>query len=252
MLRLALTPRWLLAALGVLVAVGVCVVAGRWQWQRTQTILAAERAAAAQPVALESVVASDAAQLPDEVIGRPVIVAGTYEAARQSFVPNRVHDGRAGVWVVTGLRLADGTLVAVLRGSLPDASAAGANVPGGRVEVDGLLQPDEAFYAGAQVGAGQIAAIDHADLSRAWGVDVRPGFVTLLAQRPPSTPAPTPVEPTVRSGDIPFPAQNFFYALQWWVFAAFAIGVYLRWLWLDSRPARESASAVEEPAVGSA
>jgi len=36
-------------------------------------------------------------------------------------------------------------------------------------------------------------------------------------------------------GDVPFPLQNFFYAIQWWVFAAFAVVVYARWLYLDAK-----------------
>jgi cytochrome oxidase assembly protein ShyY1 len=43
------------------------------------------------------------------------------------------------------------------------------------------------------------------------------------------------VPPTVQVGDVPFPLQNFFYAIQWWIFAAFAIFVYARWLYLDAK-----------------
>ena len=41
--------------------------------------------------------------------------------------------------------------------------------------------------------------------------------------------------PTVQVGDVPFPLQNFFYAIQWWVFASFAVVVYARWLYLDAK-----------------
>lgn len=241
MLRLALTPRWLVAALGVLVVVAVCVVAGRWQWERTQEILAAERASASMPVPMEQLVSSDSSQVPGESIGRRVTLGGTYDAAYQAIVPNRLHDGRAGVWVVTGLRLADGSVAAVLRGSLASADDPGAQVPPGPVDVGGVLQADESFYADAQAAGGQVAAIDHARLGQLWGADVLPGFVTLVEQDPATDQAPTPVDPAVQAGDVPLPLQNFFYALEWWVFAAFAIAVYVRWLWLESR---RSSSAV--------
>ena len=29
--------------------------------------------------------------------------------------------------------------------------------------------------------------------------------------------------------------SNFFYAIQWWVFASFAVVVYARWLYLDAK-----------------
>ena len=42
----------------------------------------------------------------------------------------------------------------------------------------------------------------------------------------------------MQTADVPFPLQNFFYAFQWWIFAAFGVAVYLRWLWIESRRAR--------------
>lgn len=235
MLRVALTPRGLGAALGVLLVIAVCAIAGRWQWDRTQDILAAERAAAALPVPIEQVLAADATELSAEVIGRPVTVSGEYDPARQAVVVSRAHEGGPGVWIVTGLRLDDGTLVAVLRGSLARSTDAGARVPAGPVTVDGVIQPDESFYAtGADSPAG-LLRIDSSDLAQEWGTALRPGYVTLLDQRPSIGPAPVPVEPSVRTGDVPFPLQNVFYAFQWWIFAAFAVALYLRWLWLESR-----------------
>ena len=55
MLRLALTPRWIVAALVLLLLVAAAVMLGRWQWERTQSILAAERAAIAQPIPVQDV-----------------------------------------------------------------------------------------------------------------------------------------------------------------------------------------------------
>jgi hypothetical protein len=39
---------------------------------------------------------------------------------------------------------------------------------------------------------------------------------------------------------VPFPLQNFFYAIQWWVFALFIAGAYLRWLWLTIKESSDS------------
>ncbi len=238
MLRLALTPRWLAAAVGVLLAVAVCLVAGRWQWQRTQDVLAAERAAAAAPAPIEQVLPAGSTDLPGDEIGRAVILTGAYDPAYQVTVPNRVHEGGAGVWVVTGLRLADGSVVAVLRGSLPSADDPGAQVPAGTVTVDGVLQPDEAFYADAADTPGQVAAVVGTRLASQWATALLPGHVTLVDQVPADEPAPSPVEPSVSTADVPFPLQNLFYAFQWWIFAAFAVAAYLRWLWLEAHRPR--------------
>jgi cytochrome oxidase assembly protein ShyY1 len=236
MLRLALTPRWIVAAVVVLLFVVLAVLLGRWQWDRTQTILAAERAAIAQPIPVQDVFVDAApTEIPAEGIGRPVLADGRYDPDRQVAVGDRVHEGEAGVWIVTGLDLADGRVAAVLRGSLPDAASPGAVPPTDDVTVTGVLQPDEEFYADAASDAGTVASIAHDRLAELWQADVLPGFIVLQSQDPMDAPAPLPVVPTVQTADVPFPLQNFFYAFQWWVFAAFGIAVYLRWLWIESR-----------------
>lgn len=234
MLRLALTPRWLLLlALLVGLIVGAALL-GRWQWERTQAILAAERAAASAPIPVESALDGAVEGLPSESIGRPVTAVGVYDAARQVAVPNRALDGNPGSWIVTGLRLADGSLVPVLRGWVGPNDPAAAAVPEEAVEISGVLQPDEIFYADAPVTSGSVAAISRQSLGQAWGEDVPPGFIVLARQDPSSGPAPKPVPPTVQTADVPFPLQNFFYAFQWWIFAAFGVFLYLRWLWIEA------------------
>ncbi len=234
MLRLALTPRWL-AVLAVLIGLVVAaILLGRWQWDRTQSILAAERAAASVAVPVQDALGDSTTQLLAESIGRPVTATGEFDPDRQVVVTNRSLDGRAGVWVVTGLRLADGTLVPVLRGwTSPDDTVSRA-VPSGPVEVAGVLQPDEVFYTDAPVTTDEIAAISQSSLESAWGEDVPPGFVVLQDQQPSEMPAPAPVPPTVQTADVPFPLQNFFYAFQWWIFAGFGVFLYLRWLRIEA------------------
>lgn len=245
MLRLAVTPRWLVGFLVLVLAVACATLLGRWQWDRTQTILAAERAAASSPIPVEQVEADlTATEVPPEGIGRPVTATGRYEPGMQVAVVNRELAGAPGVWIVTGLRLADGRVAAVLRGWLPEADGPAAVPPTGDVTVSGVLQPDEEFYAGAQTAEGTVASIAHDRLAATWQVPVVPGFIVLSGQAPPSSPGPEPVPPTVQTADVPFPLQNFFYAFQWWIFALFAVVVYVRWLWIESadkEPAGEPA-----------
>jgi cytochrome oxidase assembly protein ShyY1 len=237
LLRLALTPRWLLFATVTVAFVVVCLLLGRWQWERTQDTLAAERAAQAQPVALESVDHTDGVAA--DGIGRRVFATGSYDPALHVVATGRAgagdQEGEAGVWVVDGLRLADGRLVPVVRGWLPSPDAAGAVPPSGSVTITGTLQPDETFYPAAEPTAGSVLAIRQSALEAASGTDVAAGFVVLATQDPASDPAPSPVEPMVGLGGVPFPLQNVAYTFQWVLFAGFAIVVYLRWLWLDAQ-----------------
>jgi len=89
-----------------------------------------------------------------------------------------------------------------------------------------------------------VAAISQTALASVWGEDVPAGFIVLAREDPVSSPAPSPVPPTIQVGDGPFPLQNFFYAFQWWIFAAFGIFVYLRWLRIEAR--RESSTSLSE------
>jgi cytochrome oxidase assembly protein ShyY1 len=247
MLRLALTPRWIAAALVLLLLVAGAVLLGRWQWDRTQTILVAERASASQPIPVQDVFGDDSGaftEVPAEGIGRPVSVTGEYVDGMQTLIVSRELDGEPGVWVVDGIDLGDGTVSAVLRGWLPDGVSPGAQAPAGEVTVTGILHPDEAFYADAVSEPGTAVSIAHDRLAEQWQATVLPGFVVLSDEEPSSAPAPAPVPPTVQTSDVPFPLQNFFYAFQWWIFAGFAVAVYLRWLWLESR------SSDEEERVG--
>ena len=245
--RLALTPRWLAFAGVTLVLVAAAVFLGRWQWDRTQSILAAERAAASQAVPIEQALPAGKADLPDEVIGQPVTLTGTYEPSMQVAVTNRELAGNPGVWIVTGLRLGDGRVAAVLRGWVASADEAAAAVPTGPVTVTGVLQPDEPFYADAATAPGTVASIASARLSTLWSQPVLPGYVTLTSELPPRNAAPAPVPATVQTGDVAFPLQNFVYAFQWWLFALFAIVIFLRWLLLEAREGRGSdASRAEQ------
>ena len=235
-LRLALTPRWLVVAFVLLALVVAAIFLGRWQWDRTQAILAAERAALAEPIDVGEVLADPVTDpLPNEAIGRPVTVTGSYAADRQVLVANRALGDRAGAWVVTGIRTGDGAVVPVLRGWVTGPDDPAVVVPTGDVTVGGILQPDEVFYADAAPVDGQIVAISQSALAGLWGEDVTPGFVVLQSQSPGSSPAPTPVPPTIDVADVPFPLQNFFYAFQWWIFAAFGIFLYVRWLRIEAR-----------------
>lgn len=230
--RTAITPRWLLALAALVAFIIACIFLGRWQWDRTQDILAADRSAAAEPIALEELIDDDGSW-PNADIGRTVILDGSF-AAQQLQIPNREFQGESGSWIVTRFDLSTGGSVAVMRGLLPNGSptpAADATV----VRVEGVMHPNEAFYAGANEDS--IVTVDSAAIAAEWGSDLIDGFVMLQSQDPKSANPGTLVivPPTVLVGDVPFPLQNFFYAIQWWVFAAFAIVVYARWLYLDSK-----------------
>lgn len=238
MLRLAVTPRWLALAVLVVAVMVATSLLGSWQWTRTQNILAAERAAASLPIPVEEALGSGD-RLPPDSVGRPVTAVGEYDSERQVIVANRSLDDVPGSWVVTGLRLTDGTLVPILRGWIAPSDSASLEIPRGIVSVEGVLQPDEIFYADAPVTDETIAAISRESLEQAWNESVPTGYVVLISQTPVIEPAPAPVPASLNTGDVPFPLQNFFYAFQWWIFAAFGLFLYVRWLRIEARRSME-------------
>lgn len=237
MWRLARTPKWIGLAVIVIAVVAGCIVLGRWQFDRTYSILEAERVAQAEPVAVEEILrAGD--PLPGEAIGRPVLAQGRYIADEQVAILHRGLDGDEGVWLFAPLELADGSIVGVLRGWLPSADAPGAVPQSGELTVRGLVHPDEVFYADAMTEPGTALSISSERLRSAVGENTLPGFVMLTSEAPSIAPAPAPVPATVQTADVPFPLRNFVYAFQWLVFAGFAVVVYVRWLWLDAARSR--------------
>ena len=230
--HLALTPRFLIRAGLALLLIVAFVLLGHWQWQRTQDVLASERASLAEVVAVDGLNPVGQA-ITSDTVGRAVTAVGTYHAAQQRIVVHRGLNDKTGVWVVTPLELSDGSLIPVMRGWLPNSLAPGVTPPSGRVKVDGVLQADESFYKGAPSSDSEVAAISQQSLN--WGPQARSGFIALQSQEPQANPAPIPVPIDPQAADVAFPFQNFFYAFQWWVFGLFVIAVYLRWLWLDAQ-----------------
>ena len=219
-----------LPTLAMVVAVVVCVAAGRWQQGRME----AKEALRAQ---MDAALPMAPIALADRPAGtdwpalryRPVVAAGTYRAAAQILVDNRVHDGRAGYHVVTPLALPGGRAVLVNRGwvaqgatraALPDVPPpAGAVTVTGRVAVPGpgYLELETAPAAGPV-----WQNLDPVRFAAATGIDVLPIVIEATA-------APVPDDGLVRD----WPAPDFgidkhrIYMVQWYAFAALALVLWL-------------------------
>lgn len=240
MLRTALRPRFL-GLLGLVLVVGAAFVwLGRWQLgvaESTAHREAVEQARAQAPVALTDVFEPHAS-FREDLSSRPVTATGRYAAEGQLLVPDRRLEGRAGSWVVTPFVVdGSGATLPVLRGFVSDPADAGAP-PQGSLTVAGGLAPGES-PTGAVLPQGQIGSVDLSVLVNTWPGDLYNAFLFLESEDPASGPqlekVPTPV------GDTSIRWRNAAYAVQWWVFAAFAL-----WLWV--RMVREEARREEAPA----
>ncbi len=232
MWRTALRPRWLALLLVVLAVVSGMAWLGSWQLDRArqQGERAQRERLAAEPVELISLFGARQ-RFPPEGADRPVRVGGRWEGQGQLLVVGRrqPETDRLGYWVLTPLRLDDGSAIGVVRGFADTPQAPGAApqaLQAGQVEVTGVLRPGEPAVVrtpGEDAGlpAGQLDRIDPVELIERWDGPLFTGYVVAV----PAVGAGLDAVPVVsdRSG---LALQNLSYAVQWWIFAAFGL-----WLW---------------------
>ena len=211
----------LVIALGIAVATAM-VVMGYWQLEvyHNQGQKAAERRASAPPVPLSSVARAGAPV--KDGYGRSVTIDGTYDPALQLLVP--VEDGTEQFRVLSGLRQADGSVVAVVRGVVYETATAPAP-PSGLVHQVGVLLPSEEHVPEADLSSGQMASVRLPALAQQWPGPLIDGFVTLsAADAARQGLAPAEWQLPEARGRL----RNGAYAMQWWLFAAFTLFMAFR------------------------
>lgn len=248
-LRTALTPRFLGLLALVLVVGAAFVQLGRWQLgvaENSGQLAALERARTTAPVPLTDVLQPHS-DFPGELSTRPVTVRGHYTDG-QLLVPERRLDGRTGAWVLTPFVVDDGgATLPIVRGFVPDGADAGPP-PTGTLTLAGGLAPPES-PSDVPAGPGEIGSVDTSVLVNTWPGDLYNAFLFLQREEPAPGTSLTRVPTPVGSTGVNW--RNAAYAVQWWVFAAFAL-----WLWWrmvreqHERSTREAATGGGDTAAG--
>jgi cytochrome oxidase assembly protein ShyY1 len=237
--RRALAPRYWAGHLLVLAAVVVCALLGRWQldvWQdhRSDSASAVTRE---DPVPLDEVLGPDTA-FPASGVGRPVLVEGRWDPEHTVYVADRPRDGRTGVWAVTPVVMGSGSAIPILRGWAATPEDA-PSAPAGRAALVGLLQPSEDTGApDGDTNDDVVPELSTTDLLPRASYDLYSGYVVATDRDlPTGTPASTGMSglAAVTPAHLPGPdsssgLRNLLYALQWWVFGAFALFMWFRWV----------------------
>jgi surfeit locus 1 family protein len=205
----------LVVLLGLLAAAGMSLM-GVWQFEvyQRQGAQAAAARAAEPPVALTTVAPTGAPV--GDGYGRTVTAPGSYEPEHELRIP--LADGSDGMRVVSLIRTDDGRALAVVRGLLVGGGSASAP-PTGPQQVQGVLLPSEEA-TGPSDGPDGLGSVRIPQLAQRWPGPMVDGFVTLAepAARA-SGLEPAPVALPEGRGRL----RNAAYALQWWLFAAFAV-----------------------------
>ena len=213
-----------IVVLGCVIAGGMAVL-GLWQLRvYTEQGAAASAARAAQPpIPLASV--APAATRVTEGYGLSVRFSGTYDPALQVLVPlsdSGTADATGRMRVVTGLRQADGSTVAVVRGLVPASTTTAPAPPTGEVTQTGVLLPsEEAGDTLTPTGQGVgLPSIRVPLLAQTWPGPLIDGFVVLSADDASAGGlSPAPLELPEGQGRL----RNGAYAAQWWIFGLFAL-----------------------------
>lgn len=226
-LAVSTTARTAVATALALVLVGIAGWLGWWQLEAWQARRDAEARDLTEltPLAIDEVMGSDD-PFPGTEVGRPVDVAGTWLPEGSFWVADRAQDGRDGYWAVTPLELSGtDTAVLVVRGwsATPQGEA-----PAGAAELTGWLQPPEGTGAVDDDPEDDVVPqLRIADAVQRVDADLYGAYV--VAQEP------APGLEAASLGSLPevgrFTAlRNLLYAVEWWVFGAFAAFIWWRWV----------------------
>lgn len=258
MLKIAVTPQKILLLIVFLAAAAVCARLGIWQLDR-----AYERANLAE----EHAKAEATEQTPDplgsvlrpqetfggSLVGKLVTVTGTFDSSSRLLVAGRQLEGETGYLVLEPLVVEDdgsngaswqdlsgNPKLPVVRGWVPqdavdtdgqisDEWAAKIESSPSSTSIVGWLQAGESTLD-SNLPEGQTNSISSAALANAWGSPIYSGYLVVQSAEPAQTSELLLLpRPQVEGGEG-LNLQNLFYALQWWVFGAFAIALWLRLL----------------------
>jgi len=247
----ALAPRYWGVHLLMIVAVVATGLLGRWQYDvwrdhRADSTAGVTRQA---PVPLDDVLGPDDA-FPGGGVGRPVVVEGRWDPVHTVVVSGKERDGHTGYWVVTPVVTASGSAIPVVRGwaEAPDQAP---SAPTGRASLVGLLQPSEdTGVTDPDPGDDVLPELSTTDLLPRASYDLYGGYVVATNRQVPGGTAATGMAglAAVTPAHLPGPdastaLRNLLYAFQWWVFGAFAIFMWWRWLQEDVLGRRPSPAA---------
>jgi cytochrome oxidase assembly protein ShyY1 len=254
-LGVLLAPRLLpLHLLGVAATVAA-VLLGLWQlnvWQAHREAEARDLTSLA-PVPLSKVLGPDQ-PFPNSVVGRRVDISGEWLPRSTFYVMDRDLDGRRGFWVVTPVAVcADAaacrtsSALLVVRGWTADPAHVPA-APEGRVSVTGWLQPPEGSgVPDPDPTDNRLPELRIADAVQRVDQDLYGAFLIAEDARPAAGTAglrPLGPESAPQVGTTTG-LRNFLYAVQWWVFAGFALVVWWRWARDEVERSRQASSRRE-------
>jgi cytochrome oxidase assembly protein ShyY1 len=199
-----------------------CIGLGFWQLQRLSDRrtrnAAIERERSRDPVPIAAVASTGEVEP-----YTPVRASGSFDTDHEVLVYGRTLDGEPGHLVVTPLVIDDDAIL-VIRGWVPFGDTtvpiADAAPPSGELTIIGFLIPDEGDGSTVPDGNGVVGRVDVEGIGSTLPYPVLPLPIQLTEQTPPQpSELPIPLPPEELSE-----GPHLSYAIQWFSFAAIAVG----------------------------
>lgn len=256
MLRIALRPKWIAALIACLAVAAAFALLAQWQIDRSvDTGLIVDRPT-------ETVVPLSSVTQPQgptglAADGQRVSVEGTYADGDWLVVSNRYNGGEPGYWVVGHLVTSDQVGLVVAVGWTPDEHEANAIT-----EQLNTFTPDVAtvplvgrYFASegpqdSNYQAGELSTVAPSAFINLWR-DADPGGVYggyLVAQEAARGLEAIDSEPPPTSVEVNW--LNIFYAVEWVIFAGFAIFIWWRLVKDEWEKEQHQAATPAEPKLG--
>jgi surfeit locus 1 family protein len=240
MLRMAVRPRWILALIVALGFAAGFVLLSQWQLSRSVEQATVIERETERVVALDDV-ATPQSGVTSAAAGQLVETDAAFEATDFSVLSGREHDGAEGYWLVGHAVTTGDVSLAVALGWAPTRAAAlaAAHAASGDGAIAGRYQATEPA-ADDDFEAGERTSMSVATLINEWEVapETVYGGYLILGDAPnglETIDAPAP------SGEVVLNWLNVFYAVEWVVFAGFA--VFLWWRFVRDAWEREQEEA---------
>lgn len=254
MLKTALKPRWIASLLLALVLSTVFVLLSQWQFSSAQDEPAPTSSSTEQVKPLTGVF-EPGVPMTAKSADQMVSATGQYLTDRQVLVEGRLQDDRSGYWVVTAFAV-DGApeldgegggepVIPVARGWVEGPEQA-AQAPAGQLELSGRLLPTEAPIVDRENDP-YVSSLSVAELINRWDVPSYSGFVvadrTLASGNAvgaaSADSALEEIQVSAQPEESPVNWLNIFYAIEWVVFAGFAVFLWWRLVADDYRRSLE-------------
>lgn len=256
MLKTALKPRWIAALLLAFAVASVFVLLSKWQLDRSEESVDQPRVTTEETKPLTDILTPGMAmtQLQADHV---VSLSGEFMPDKQVLVKDRLLNGQSGYWVLTAFKVTGApvvkgegggsfTVIPIARGWVADPGQA-PTAPSGTLTITGRLLPSESPQLEKNLPAGQVATASTAELINIWNIYSYQGMVVSFSEVGASgdvgahavrsdlkgiSVGPQPIEKN-------FNWLNIFYAVEWFVFAGFAVFLWWRLVADDYRRQQE-------------